>query len=85
MLAKAALAICAILLSACATVSDETFRTIMVDGESYQVRIRTLEGQNGPVKQSSVWVKGGYSLCIIDSPGDCEAAIRNARSRFDDR
>lgn len=81
---KAALATCAILLSACATETGETFSTIMVDGESYQVRERTLEGRNGPFKQSSVWVKGGYSLCIIDSPGDCEAAIRNARSRFDD-
>jgi hypothetical protein len=82
---KAALAACALLLSACATVTNETFSTIMVDGESYKVRERTLEGRNGPIKQSSVWVKGGYSLCIIDSPGDCEAAIRNARSRFDDR
>lgn len=72
---------CAVLLAACATVIEESTSTITVDGRSYDLRERRLDGPNGPVKQTSVWVKGGYSLCLIDSPGDCEAAVRNARSR----
>lgn len=72
---------CVVLLAACSAVIEESTSTITVDGRSYDLRERILDGPNGPVKQTSVWVKGGYSLCLIDSPGDCEAAVRNARSR----
>lgn len=74
---------CAFFLAACAAVIEESTSSITVDGRSYELRERILEGRDGPVKQTSVWVKGGYALCLIDSPGDCEAAVRNARSRSD--
>ncbi|WP_187429471.1 hypothetical protein ROLI_032610 [Roseobacter fucihabitans] len=63
-------------LGACATVSSETISTVVVDGEAYDVRTRTIEGANGSYETSSVRVNARYYLCILDSPGDCEAAAR---------
>lgn len=63
-------------LGACATVAEEQLSAIVVDGESYTLRTRTIQGPNGPFETTSARVRGGHFLCKIDSPGDCEAAVR---------
>ncbi|WP_299830166.1 hypothetical protein [uncultured Roseobacter sp.] len=66
-------------LGACATVAEEQLSTIIVDDESYVLRTRTIEGPNGPFETTSARVRGKYFICKIDSPGDCEAAVRRGR------
>lgn len=66
-------------LGACTTVAQERLSTIDVDGESYVLRTRTIEGPNGPYETTSARVRGAHFLCKIDSPGDCEAAVRRGR------
>lgn len=63
-------------LGACTTVADEQLSAITVDGKSYTLRTRTIEGPNGSFETTSARVRGGYYLCKIDSPGDCEAAVK---------
>lgn len=75
----------AVALSACASVSNETVRTITLDGRSYDLRTRTIEGTNGTFETSSVKVHGSYFQCKPDSPGDCEAAVRTGRNSGSDR
>lgn len=67
-------------LTACAPVTDETRSTIDVEGSTYELRTRTLDGPNGPFQQSSVKVKNKYYICLPDSPGDCAAAVKLART-----
>ncbi|MFK7879967.1 hypothetical protein [Roseobacter sp.] len=57
--------------------TNETRNTIVVDGEPYDIRTRTIDGPNGTYQTSSVRVYGFYYTCIPDSPNDCEAAVRN--------
>lgn len=63
-------------VSACGTVTSETNSSIIVDGESFNIRSRTIDGPNGAFETSSVRVGGIYYLCIPESKGDCEAAVR---------
>ncbi|MDW3224804.1 MAG: hypothetical protein R8G34_18300 [Paracoccaceae bacterium] len=74
----------AIALSGCASVTSETFSTVVLEGRSYELRTRTIDGPNGPYETSSVQVRGSYYLCKPDSPGDCEAAIREGRKSSSD-
>ncbi|MGC3939218.1 hypothetical protein ACOTTU_15550 [Roseobacter sp. EG26] len=76
MLKRSATLISLFVLSACASVSNETFSPIVVDGDTYQLRTRTIEGPNGAYETTSARVDGIYYLCRINSPGDCEAAVR---------
>ncbi len=67
----AALALCA-----CATVTDETRTTAVIEGgyyhgERYEIRERTLQGQTGTFEQTSVVYRGLARTCIKDSLGDC--------------
>jgi hypothetical protein len=68
----------AVLLSTCGTVTNETRSTIMVDGRSYPLRTRTIQGSDGSYDTSSVQAKGTWRLCLPASPGSCEAAVRNS-------
>lgn len=74
-----------IALGGCASVSSETFKTIVLEGRSFELRTRTIDGPNGSYETSSVRVRGSYYLCKPDSPGDCEAAIKTARKGGSDR
>ncbi|MEM9636825.1 MAG: hypothetical protein AAGA94_04205 [Pseudomonadota bacterium] len=72
-------------LGACASVAEERLSTIVVDGQSYVLRTRTIESPNGTFETTSARVRGKHFICKIDSPGDCEAAVRQGResSLFD--
>jgi hypothetical protein len=67
----------AVLLSTCGTVTNETTGTIILDGRSYQLRTRTIQGSDGSYNTSSVQAKGTWRQCLPASPGSCEAAVRN--------
>lgn len=67
-----------LMMSACATVSNET-RTIafiedgFYQGIEYQVRTQFIEGPEGSYERTSVVYRGVSRTCILDSPGDCES------------
>lgn len=65
-----------IALSACGTVTSESFSTIVVDDDTYNIRTRTIDGPNGLYQTSSVQVYGLHYQCLPKSKGDCEAAVR---------
>lgn len=72
----------AVMLTACATVTNETrtpqvLQTGFYAGERYELRQRTIEGRNGPYQQTSVVYRGYTRICLIDSPRDCELAALN--------
>ncbi len=67
-------------LAACGEVVNETTSTLVVDGNAYELRTRTIQGQNGTFDQSSVKVQNRIYTCLPNSPGDCEATVRLARS-----
>lgn len=69
-----------LVLAACAPIQSETRSTIVVDGSSYVLRTQTVAGRNGPFERTSVIVQNHPVTCLADSPGDCEAAARDARS-----
>ena len=71
------LIVAALLLGACGSVTNETTSSIVVDRNTYELRTRTIQGPNGAYDTSSVRVKGTYRQCQPDSPGSCEAAVRN--------
>lgn len=70
-------------LAACATVQSESRSSIVVDGRTYELRTQVIDGPNGPYNRSFVMVKNRMAVCLPESPGDCEAAVRLARSDFD--
>ncbi|MDW3224803.1 MAG: hypothetical protein R8G34_18295 [Paracoccaceae bacterium] len=63
-------------LSACGTITNETYSTIVVDDDTYKIRTRTIDGANGTYQTSSVQVYGLHYQCLPESKGDCEAAVR---------
>lgn len=65
-----------IALSACGTVTNESFSTIEVNDDTYNIRTRTIDGPNGSYQTSSVQVYGLQYQCLPESKGDCEAAVR---------
>lgn len=75
---KPRLFLCAagLLLSACGSVVNESTSSINVDGRSYELRSRTIQGANGSYDTSSVRVNGVYYQCLPASPGSCEGAVR---------
>lgn len=79
------LAATACITAACASVTNETFSTIILDGRSYELRTRTFDGPDGAYQTSSVRVNSNYYLCKPDSPGDCQAAVKRGRNGSADR
>ncbi|MEP2030393.1 MAG: hypothetical protein ABJI96_16985 [Paracoccaceae bacterium] len=71
----------ALLLSACGSVVNETNSSIVINGRTYELRTRTIQGSNGTYDTSSVRVNGTYYQCQPDSPGSCKAAVTNANFR----
>ncbi|MEP2030172.1 MAG: hypothetical protein ABJI96_15845 [Paracoccaceae bacterium] len=69
-----------LVLSACGTVTNETRGTIVLDGRTYELRTRTMQGSDGSYDTSSVKAKGKWRQCLPQSPGSCEAAIRRDNS-----
>lgn len=72
-----------LVLTACATVVDERRSSIVVDGRSYELRTRLIDGPNGTFEHTSVFVYQTPVMCQPDSPGDCEGKVRRTLSRFD--
>lgn len=70
-------------LSACGTLVSESSSTIMVDGRSYELRTSVIDGPQGTYQQSRVVVKSQTYLCLPESPGDCEGAVRQGLSHVD--
>lgn len=68
-----------VVVAACATVENETTSTIELNGRSYELRTRSIDGANGTYTTHSVRANGTYRTCDPMSPGSCEAAIRNTR------
>jgi hypothetical protein len=67
-----------LMMSACATVSNETRTTAFIEdgfyqGIEYQVRTQFIEGPEGSYERTSVVYRGVSRTCILDSPGDCES------------
>lgn len=75
----------ALLLGACATITEESRSSIVVDGEVYELRTRTIDTGGRTYVKTDAMVGGFAVTCIPSSPGDCEAAVRNGLNRFDDR
>ncbi len=73
----------ALVLSACGTVTNETKGTIVLDGRTYELRTRTIQGSNGSYDTSSVRAHGTWRICLPASPGSCEAAIRRGSNGND--
>lgn len=68
-------------LAGCASYNDEQLETRVItkgihSGTEYGVRTRTLQGVGGEYTQTSVTLNSLTSVCIPDSPGDCERAAR---------
>ena len=79
----------ALLLGACATVSNETRTQAVLEtglnaGERYEIRTRLLEGPNGSFEQTSVVYRGYSKTCRIDSPNDCKLAARQLIEEYDE-
>ncbi len=63
-------------LVGCATIENESFSTIILNGEAYDLRTRTMTSANRSYVTHSVRIGGSkWVPCIPDSPGSCEAAI----------
>ncbi|MBW4707029.1 hypothetical protein KX928_04425 [Roseobacter sp. YSTF-M11] len=89
MLVRSSAIAVAFVLSACATISDETSVPAVLegglnDGEKYEIRTRTLHGANGTYAQTRVVYKGFARTCILDSPNDCESKARNLIDEYDE-
>lgn len=65
----------ALTLGACGTVTDERLTPIVVDGQTFELRTRTIDGPNGAYETTSAEVYNIHYPCKIDSPGDCEGAV----------
>ncbi|MFK7867723.1 MAG: hypothetical protein AB8B58_00635 [Roseobacter sp.] len=68
--------VAASLLAGCATVTNVTKETIVVDNEAYELRTRTIETGSRSYQTSDVRVNSRYLTCLPDSPRDCEFAVR---------
>ena len=67
-------------LSACGSVVSESSSTIEVDGRTYELRTQVLETQGRTYEHSSVVVKNRLYTCLPESPNDCAATVRSART-----
>ena len=69
-------------LCACgAEVQNESYSKVSTFEDTYDVRTRTVVRSNGSTYvTSAVDVRGYWSPCKIDSPGDCEAAARRGEN-----
>lgn len=66
------------ILSACATVENETYSTINLNGREYELRTRTVTTSGSSFVQHSVRARdGAFYSCMPDSPGSCEGALRS--------
>lgn len=72
-----------LVLSACGSLVSQSSSTIIVDGRSYELRTSVIDGPQGTYEQSRVVVKNQTYLCLPDSPGDCEAAVRQGLNHID--
>lgn len=63
-------------VSGCTAIESESFSTILLDGEPYDLRTRTMRNDRKIYVTYSVRIGGSkWVPCLPDSPGSCEAAI----------
>ncbi|GFE51237.1 hypothetical protein So717_29900 [Roseobacter cerasinus] len=67
-----------LMLTACAEVLSERTSTVEVRGKTYPVKTQTLKAGERVYDVSRVNVRGRTERCLIDSPGDCQAAALEA-------
>ena len=67
------------------TIDGTKFGSITVDGRSYPLITRTVDQGGRTYDSTVVVVKGLSEICLPDSPGDCKAAVRRIKNRFDRR
>lgn len=77
--------VAAVGLAGCGEVVEESYGTIVVDGQNYDVRSRVIDGPNGSYTKTSVIVGNVPHTCLPDSPGDCRAAVKQAKNNIDRR
>lgn len=70
---------CVSALAGCANYSNEQVESRVISkgihaGTEYGIRTRSFQGVNGAYTQSSVSLNSRSSVCVPDSPGDCERA-----------
>ncbi|GIT87667.1 MULTISPECIES: hypothetical protein [Roseobacter] len=70
--------VAAVVLGGCAEVIEEKYGSIVVDGQTYELRSRVMDGRNGTYTHTSVIVRNVPQTCLPESPGDCRAAVKNA-------
>lgn len=66
------------LLNACGEVLNVRTSTVEYLGRSYTVTTETIQSGNRTYDVSRVRVNGRTVTCLVDSPGDCEAAVEQA-------
>ncbi|MEM6888465.1 MAG: hypothetical protein AAF636_10045 [Pseudomonadota bacterium] len=71
------------ILTACGEVIDTRTSTVTYQGRPYTVVTETIQTGSETYDVSRVQVRGGSRTCIVDSPGDCEAAIAAGRRHGD--
>lgn len=71
-------------VGACATVENETFTTIELNGRDYQLRTRTINGPQGIFETTAIRANdGSYRSCDPQTPRSCRSALNTRRDRND--
>lgn len=69
-------------LGACASVQNESYSTINIDGRDYQLRSRTLNGPQGTFENYAIRANdGSFRSCDPDTPRSCRLALNTSRDR----
>jgi hypothetical protein len=70
----------ALLLAGCGEVIDVRESTVQYMGDTYTVRTETVRSGSRTYDVSRVRVGARTATCLVNSPGDCEAAVARAKT-----
>ncbi|WP_300036304.1 hypothetical protein [uncultured Roseobacter sp.] len=82
MRSRYALVLTMLLLAACGTVTSQETSTIRFEGDDYLLRTQTIDQGGRSYTTSHVQVLNRWYLCIPDSPGDCQSAVRTGLREY---
>lgn len=78
MVRKTLLGTALVLMAGCASVENETYSTILVNGRETDLRSRTVvEGDRTYISHAVRSRSGSFKTCEPDRPGSCEQAARS--------
>ncbi len=84
MLRKTLLGTSLVLMAGCASIENESYSTIVVNGRETELRTRTMSDGNRTYVSNAVRAKNGsFKICEPDEPGSCEQALRVGSGGFD--